>query len=133
MSQRRIQIVGGGPAGLYLAILLAKADHSVSVVERNAPDATFGFGVVFSDETLGYLRDNDEPTFREVASRFARWDAIEIRRGNNRVVSPGHWFSGIARARLLIILQRRAEALGVELEFGIEVGPSDVQRWMAEH
>ena len=74
-------IVGGGPGGLYLAILLKKASPAaqVDVIERNASDATFGFGVVFSDETLGYLQENDEPTFQEITSTFNRWDAIEIR------------------------------------------------------
>jgi anthraniloyl-CoA monooxygenase len=102
-------IVGGGPGGLYLAILLKKArpEAHVEVVERNAPDATFGFGVVFSDETLGYLQDNDEPTFREITATFNRWDAIEIRYRDSVRISRGHGFSGIARKRLLEILQHR--------------------------
>ncbi|MDQ3811791.1 MAG: bifunctional salicylyl-CoA 5-hydroxylase/oxidoreductase [Chloroflexota bacterium] len=123
----RVLIVGGGPGGLYLAILLKKArpECQIRVVERNPPDATFGFGVVFSDETLGYLQENDEPTFRDITATFARWDAIEVRRdGHDRVVSTGHGFSGIARTRLLEILQRRARELGVQLCFLHEHEPA---------
>jgi anthraniloyl-CoA monooxygenase len=119
----RVLVVGAGPGGLYFSILLKKTQPAadVTVLERNPPDATFGFGVVFSDETLGYLQDNDEPTFREIASTFARWDAIEVRRdGVERIVSVGHGFSGIARTRLLDILQRRARDLGVRLCFRYE-------------
>src|SRR5215207_7252718 len=118
-SPRRVLIVGAGPGGLYLAILLKQAqpDCAITVVERNPPDATFGFGVVFSDETLGYLQANDEPTFREITAGFACWDAIEVRLRDRAVVSGGHGFSGIARTRLLDILQRRACALGVQLQF----------------
>jgi len=129
----RVLIVGGGPAGLYLSILLARSGHAARVIERNPPDATFGFGVVFSDETLGYLRDNDEPTFREISSQFARWDAIEIRRGASSIVSPGHGFSGIARTRLLNIIQRRAGSLGVGIEYGVEFEPTDVRRCMTDY
>jgi anthraniloyl-CoA monooxygenase len=124
----RALIVGGGPGGLYLAILLKKArpDVYVEVVERNAPDATFGFGVVFSDETLGYLQDNDEPTFEEITATFNRWDAIEIRYREEVRLSRGHGFSGIARKRLLEILQRRCLALGVALRFEQELAPREV-------
>src|SRR5579864_464962 len=109
-------IVGGGPGGLYLAILLKKARPEVEIelVERNAPDATFGFGVVFSDETLGYLQENDEVTFEHIASTFNRWDAIEIRYRDEVRLSHGHGFSGIARKRLLDILQERCHALDVK-------------------
>jgi anthraniloyl-CoA monooxygenase len=121
-------IVGGGPGGLYLAILLKKArpEVQVEVIERNAPDATFGFGVVFSDETLGYLQENDDPTFQEITATFNRWDAIEIRYRDEVRLSRGHGFSGIARRRLLEILQRRCRALGVALRFLDEFEPRDV-------
>jgi len=132
---RRVCIVGGGPAGLYLAILLKSADASrtIHLVERNPPDATFGFGVVFSDETLGYLRDNDLPTFQGIAATFARWDAIEIRHCGSRTISPGHGFSGIARRRLLHILQERARGLGVGMRFHTECAPADVMRLTDEY
>ncbi len=121
-------IVGGGPGGLYLAILLKKAlpEAEIEVVERNAPDATFGFGVVFSDETLGYLQENDEVTFEQITSTFNRWDAIEIRYRDEVRLSRGHGFSGIARKRLLDILQHRCTSLGVTPRFSDEFVPSDI-------
>jgi len=121
-------IVGGGPGGLYLAILLKQACPAaqVEVIERNASDATFGFGVVFSDETLGYLQENDEPTFKEITRTFNRWDAIEIRARDEVRLSRGHGFSGIARNRLLDILQRRCRALGVAVRFLEEIEARDV-------
>ena len=77
----KVEIVGAGPAGLYLAILLKKLDRGadVRVLERNAPDATFGFGVVFTEETLGALRDADPETHLEITDTFARWNRIDIR------------------------------------------------------
>jgi anthraniloyl-CoA monooxygenase len=119
----RVDIIGGGPAGLYLAILLRKADRGVDVrvLERNPPDATFGFGVVFSEETLGALRDADPETHLEITDTFARWDRIDIRFGGRELSSRGHSFSAIARKRLLEILQARCREVGAELEFGVEV------------
>jgi anthraniloyl-CoA monooxygenase len=119
-----VAILGGGPAGLYLAILLRKLDRGadVRVLERNAPDATFGFGVVFSEETLGALRDADPETHLEITDTFARWDRIDIRYRGRELTSRGHSFSAIARKRLLEILQERCRELGVTLEFGVEVG-----------
>jgi anthraniloyl-CoA monooxygenase len=119
----KVVVVGGGPAGLYLAILLRKADPGieVSVLERNAPDATFGFGVVFSEETLGSLRDADPETHLAITDTFARWNRVDIRYGDGLVRSRGHSFSAIARKRLLELLQERAHALGAALQFGVEV------------
>ena len=119
----KVEIVGGGPAGLYLAILLKKVDRDteVRVRERNAPDATFGWGVVFSEETLSSLRDADPETHLEITDTFARWNRLDIRFRGRELRSVGHSFSAIARTRLLEILQRRARGLGVELEFGVEV------------
>jgi anthraniloyl-CoA monooxygenase len=118
-----VEIVGAGPAGLYLAILLKKLDRGVDVrvLERNAPDATFGFGVVFSEETLGALRDADPESHLEITDTFARWDRIDIRYQGRELSSRGHSFSAIARTRLLEILQARCRELGVVLEFGVEV------------
>ncbi|MFL6121910.1 FAD-dependent monooxygenase [Actinophytocola sp.] len=122
----RVSIVGGGPSGLYLAILLRKTGHEVSVVERNAPDATFGWGVVFSEETLGALRDADYPTYLEITDSFARWTSIDINYRGRVLRSSGHTFSAIRRTHLLAILQRRARSLGASLTFRQEVSPSDV-------
>jgi anthraniloyl-CoA monooxygenase len=119
----RIGILGGGPAGLYFALLMKKADagHQVRVIERNPPDATFGWGVVFSEETLGALRDADYETYVEITDAFAKWNAIDVRYRGQTVRSRGHAFSGIARKELLRILQERCRQLGVRLEFEREV------------
>jgi anthraniloyl-CoA monooxygenase len=102
---------------------MKKADPSrrVTVIERNAPDATFGWGVVFSEETMGALRDADYESYLQISDRFARWDAIDIVYRDERVRSRGHVFSAIGRKVLLSILQERCRELGVELAFGQEV------------
>jgi anthraniloyl-CoA monooxygenase len=119
----RYAVIGGGPSGLYFALLTKKANPSdeVLVVERNPPDATFGWGVVFSEETLGALRDADYETYAEIGESFARWNAIDIYYRDTMVRSRGHVFTGISRKVLLNILQRRCRALGVRLEFEREV------------
>jgi anthraniloyl-CoA monooxygenase len=117
-------VIGGGPAGLYAAILLRKVGHEVLVFERNAPDATFGWGVVFSEETLGGLRDADPPTHLRISDSFARWSTVDIRFRERLIRSRGHVFSAIARKRLLAILQERALELGAQLRFGTEVDGS---------
>ena len=123
----RIGVLGGGPAGLYFALLAKRADpaHELIVVERNTPDATFGWGVVFSEETLGALRDADYPSYVEITDTFARWSAIEVVYGGRTVRSGGHVFSAIARRRLLEILQRRCRDVGVELAFQREAPDLD--------
>jgi anthraniloyl-CoA monooxygenase len=123
----RIGVLGGGPAGLYFALLAKRADpaHEVTVVERNAPDATFGWGVVFSEETLGALRDADYPSYVEITDTFARWSAIDVVYGGRTVRSGGHVFAAIARRRLLEILQRRCREVGVELAFQREAPDLD--------
>ena len=115
----RILCVGGGPAGLYSALLMKRADprHAVRVVERNRPYDTFGWGVVFSDQTLGNLAAADPDTAREIAGAFNRWDDIDVHFKGRTITSGGHGFCGIGRKRLLNILQHRCEALGVELVF----------------
>jgi anthraniloyl-CoA monooxygenase len=119
----RIEVVGGGPAGLFFALLAKKADPGREIVvhERNAPDSTFGWGVVFSEETLGSFRDADHATWSEITDTFARWSAIDVHFRGATVRSVGHGFSGIARKRLLLILQERCRRLGVELRFEDEV------------
>jgi len=119
----RYAVLGGGPSGLYFALLAKKANpgDEVLVVERNPPDATFGWGVVFSEETLGALRDADYETFTEIGESFARWNAIDIYYQDTRIRSRGHVFTGISRKVLLNILQRRCQALGVRLDFEREV------------
>jgi anthraniloyl-CoA monooxygenase len=123
----RIGVLGGGPTGLYFALLMKKADarHQVRVIERNPPDATFGWGVVFSEETLGALRDADYETYVEITDTFAKWNAIDVRYRGQTIRSRGHAFSGIARKELLRILQQRCRQLGVQLEFEREVADLD--------
>ena len=123
----RVSILGAGPAGLYLAILMKKAnqEHEIEVVERNARDATFGWGVVFSEETLGTLRDADDQTYIEITDTFARWETVDIRYRGTLLRSRGNRFSAIARKLLLEILQRRCRELGVALRFGVEVEDPD--------
>jgi anthraniloyl-CoA monooxygenase len=119
----RIVCIGGGPAGLYFAALMKKAHpaHDVTVLERNRPDDTFGFGVVFSDATLENFAEADRETHEEIVRSFAHWDDIEVHYGGTVVTSAGHGFAGMSRQRLLDILQRRCAQLGVKLEFQVEV------------
>jgi anthraniloyl-CoA monooxygenase len=116
---KRIVCLGGGPAGLYTAILLRKALPStrIEVYERNRPDDTFGWGVVFSDQTMGNFRAADPQTHAAILSSFHHWDDIAIYFGGKRFVSGGHGFCGISRKRLLALMQERARELGVHQLF----------------
>src|SRR4051812_1532295 len=124
-SQRplRIPVVGGGPGGLYFAILMKKANprHEVTVFERNRPDDTFGFGVVFSDETLGNFQIADRRSYEAITEAFAYWSAIDVHVRGQIIRSDGHGFCGLERKTLLFILQDRARELGAQLNFGTEV------------
>jgi anthraniloyl-CoA monooxygenase len=119
----KIICVGGGPAGLYFAILMKKADpaHDITVLERNLADDTFGFGVVFSDAALDSVADADRPVYDAITKGFFHWDDIHIHVRGHLLQSTGHGFSGLSRQVLLNILQRRAEELGVRQVFQTEV------------
>ncbi len=119
----RITIIGGGPAGLYFAILMKKADaaHRITIYERNGPDDTFGWGVVFSGKTLANLRAADAESHAEITREFEAWDNVDVVHRDEKISIHGNSFSGIARLRLLKILQRRADELGVEVRFRSEI------------
>ena len=119
----KIVAIGGGAAGLYFAILMKRADprHQVTVIERNGPDDTFGFGVVFSDATLDNFLEADPITHTEITQAFAHWDDIDVHYRGEVLKSTGHGFSGLGRQKLLSILQRRARSLGVTFAFSTEV------------
>ena len=118
----KIVCIGGGPAGLYFALLMKKRNPSydISVVERNRPYDTFGWGVVFSDQTLGNLHSADAETHDQILQAFNHWDDIDVHFKGRTITSGGHGFCGIGRKRLLNILQARCEELGVELIFETE-------------
>ena len=115
----RIAVLGGGPGGLYFAALAKQLgpDHEITVWERNAPDDTFGFGVVFSDETLGGIEHADREIFTAMRREFARWDDIDVHFRGSVLTSGGHGFAAMSRKRLLAILQARCGELGVRVLF----------------
>jgi len=115
----RIVVVGGGPAGLYFGLLMKRREpaHEVTILERNPRDNTFGWGVVFSEQTLSYLERPDAETFREIDAHLARWDNVDIVHRGEKVTIRGNRFSGLARIDLLHVLQRRCLALGIDLRF----------------
>jgi anthraniloyl-CoA monooxygenase len=119
----KINIIGGGPAGLYFAILMKKSNaaHQITVYERNGPDDTFGWGVVFSGKTLTNLAVADKESHAEITKAFAAWDNVDVVHRDEKISIHGNSFSGIARLQLLKILQRRCEELGVELLFRTDV------------
>ena len=123
----RINVIGGGPAGLYFALLMKRhaAAREVTVYERNPPDATFGWGVVFSGRTLRNLREADEVSHRRITESFETWDNVNVVLRESKVTVRGNDFSGVARLRLLNILQERCAELGVDLRFEAPAGDVD--------
>lgn len=130
----KIVCIGGGPAGLYFSILMKKAfpEVRIDVYERNKPDDTFGWGVVFSDETLDNFEEADPESYRTIRDSFAYWSDIETYYADTCVRSTGHGFCGLARKRLLQIFHERCRELGIRIEFESEVvdendvGPADL-------
>jgi anthraniloyl-CoA monooxygenase len=120
---KRIVCMGGGPAGLYSAILFKKAlpNADVEIFERNRPDDTFGWGVVFSDKTMGNFLEADAPSHARIAENFYHWDDIDVHFKGQTIRSGGHGFAGISRRTLLHILQKRAASLGVKQTFQHEL------------
>jgi len=119
----RIVCVGGGPGGLYFALLMKRSDprHEVSVIERNRAEDTFGFGVVFSDATMAGIAEADADAYDAIAPHLVRWNDIHVCRNGEIVTSTGHGFSGMSRHMLLRILQEQTLEAGVRLEFQRDV------------
>lgn len=122
----KVAIIGGGPGGLYAAVLLKRLDprREITVWERNAPDDTFGFGVVLSDETLGGIEHADPTVHRALQGEFVRWDDIDIVHRGRTLTSGGHGFAALGRRRLLEILHERCASLGVRLRFRTQAPPA---------
>ena len=119
----KIAVIGGGPAGLYFGILMKKANPGcdITIFEKNPADVTWGWGVVFSDETLAGFQDADPESYASITNAFVRWEAIDIHFRGRVIRSGGHAFYGIRRVQFLRILQERCRQLNVKLRFGEEV------------
>ena len=123
----RIVVVGGGPSGLYFSILMKRADatNEILVLERNKPDDTFGFGVVFSDATIVEVEGADTDTYSAITDHFVHWDDIDVHYAGQVLRTTGHGFSGMSRQKLLSVLQEQAIALGIDVRFETEVTSLD--------
>ena len=126
----KVNVIGGGPGGLFAALLLKKDDPArrIEVYERNRPGDTFGFGVVFSDATLDEVAEADPETFRAIRERFHHWDDIHIHYQDELLRSAGHGFAGLSRRALLLVLHRRCREVGVGLHF--EAGIDDLAPYL---
>jgi anthraniloyl-CoA monooxygenase len=122
-----VAVIGGGPGGLYFAALAKQLDpgRRITVYERNAADTTFGFGVVFSDETLDGIAGADPLIYADMEASFARWTDIDVHYRGAVLTSGGHGFAAIERKRLLQILQKRCDALGVDVRYETVAPPAD--------
>ncbi|MFC7218363.1 bifunctional salicylyl-CoA 5-hydroxylase/oxidoreductase [Streptomyces polyrhachis] len=122
----RVAVIGGGPGGLYAAALLQRLGpaRQITVYERNAPEDTFGFGVVLSDETLGGIEHADPQVYAALRAQFVRWDGIDLVHRGRTLRSTGHGFAALSRRRLLAVLHERCRELGVELRFGAQAPPA---------
>jgi len=119
----KITIIGGGPSGLYFAILMKKLDrtHEITLLERDGPNDTFGWGIVFSDQTFSYLKDNDKKSFSAITRACQQWDNVDVVHKDQKVTIRGNKFSGIGRLAFLHILHKRCVDLGVDLQFNTSV------------
>ncbi|MDA2934032.1 hypothetical protein MYX82_06785 [Acidobacteria bacterium AH-259-D05] len=126
----KINIIGGGPAGLYFAILMKKLDptHEITVVERDGPNDTYGWGIVFSDQTFSYLREADKESHLQFSRSCETWDNVDVVHRGQKVTLRGNRFSGIARIAFLNILHQRCLQLEVNLRFRTDV--ADLQHEM---
>jgi anthraniloyl-CoA monooxygenase len=115
----RITIIGAGPAGLYFALLMKKLDprHEVRIFERDAPGDTYGWGIVFSGQTLTFLKERDAESHREITERFELWDSVDVVHRGQQVSIHGNRFAGVARVAFLDILRRRCQELGVDIRY----------------
>jgi anthraniloyl-CoA monooxygenase len=119
----KITIIGAGPSGLYFAILMKKQNraHEITILERDGPDDTFGWGIVFSDQTFSYLKENDKPSFTKITRACQRWDNVDVVHKGEKITIRGNNFSGVGRLAFLNILQQRCLDLGVDIRFNTNV------------
>jgi len=130
----KFTVIGGGPGGLYFALLTKKRmkDAVIDVYEQNRPDDTFGFGVVFSDETLDEFLSRDPQSYEMIKDHFAYWQDIVIEHEGTRTVVGGNGFAGCSRKTLLELLQKRCRAEGVNLHFEKPIDPATFEQRFAD-